>query len=58
MVLHLEALLQSRCDGSKVAVNLGWRATKNKRNDSSASHVDVFESCAKWSALACKEELS
>jgi hypothetical protein len=44
MVLHLEALLQSRCDGSEVAVNLGWRATKNEGNDSGASHMNVLES--------------
>jgi hypothetical protein len=47
VVLHLEALLQSRCDGSEVAVHLGWRATKNEGNNGGTSHVDVLESCAK-----------
>jgi hypothetical protein len=44
VVLHLEALLQSRCDSSEVAVDLGWRATKDKGNNGGASHVNVLES--------------
>jgi hypothetical protein len=43
MVLRLEALLHSRSDSSEVAVDLGWWATKNERNDGSTSHVDVLE---------------
>jgi len=45
--LHLEALLHSRCNGSEVAVYLGWRATENQGNDGGASHVDVLETCNK-----------
>lgn len=43
MVLCLEALLHSRGDSSEVAVNLGWRATQNERNNGSTSHVNVLE---------------
>jgi hypothetical protein len=56
--MHLEALLQSRCDGSEVAVNLGWRATQDKGNNGGASHVNVLESCAISSVLTSEEEFS
>ena len=44
---RLEALLHSRCNGSEVAVYLGWRATEDQGNDGGASHVNVLETCNK-----------